>query len=227
MRFLAISLTVAVAVGGTIEDARRARDAQDRSTLEGAAARASAAAAQQPQNTGLHYEAALLYSYLAEIAAEVRDHSAARKAAEAGIPFAEKAVAGDPKSAEYHRLLGTLYGQAIPGNLGLAFKYGRKTLEELDRAVALNPNNADVYLSRGIGKYYLPSMFGGGPQAALEDLQKAIALNPKSDQAYLWQGIALRKANRHQEARQALTQALKLNPNRVWARQQLEKTPAQ
>jgi len=116
----------------------------------------------------------------------------------------------------------------VPGNsLGAALKYGRKAQEELDRAVALDPKSSDVYLSRGIGKYYLPAMFGGGVEAALEDLRKAAELNPKNDQAYLWQGIALRKANRNREARAALGQALKLNPRRVWARLQLEKTPEQ
>ncbi len=227
MRFYLMALAMTMAAAGVIDDARRARDTQDQRTLEMAAGRAAAAAEKQPQNARLQYEAASIYSYLAEVATEVRDQSGARKAAEAGIALAEKAVAGDPKSAEYHRLLGTLYGQVIPGNLGLALKYGRKTVEELDRAVALDPKSSDVYLSRGIGKYYLPPVFGGGPEAALEDLRKAIALDPKSDQAYLWQGIALRKANRNREAREALTQALKLNPHRLWAKQQLEKTPAQ
>ncbi|HYM13621.1 MAG TPA: hypothetical protein VEU62_22970 [Bryobacterales bacterium] len=217
----------ATAAAGFLDDARRGRDAQDRKALEAAAAQAAAAAEKQPQNARAQYELALVRSYLAEVDTELHDQAGARKAAEAGIAAAEKAVAGDAKSAEYHRLLGTLYGQVIPGNLGLALKYGRKTTEELDRAVALDPNNSDAYLSRGIGKYYLPPMFGGGPEAALEDIRKAIQLNPKSDQAYLWQGIALRKANRNREARDSLAQALKLNPQRVWTKQQLDKTPAQ
>jgi Flp pilus assembly protein TadD len=39
-------------------------------------------------------------------------------------------------------------------------------------------------------------------------------------------GLSLRKENRDAEARQAFTKSLELNPNRVWAKQQLEKTPA-
>jgi tetratricopeptide (TPR) repeat protein len=223
----AMALLAAPAAGaGLLEDARRARDAQDKSGLEAIAARAMAAAEKEPQNARLQYETAAAYSYLAEIATEMHDPGGARKAAETGIPMAERAVAADPKSAEYHRLLGTLYGQVIPGNLGAALRYGRKSTEELDRAVKLDPNNADVYLSRGIGKYYLPPMFGGGAEAALEDLRKAVELNPKSDQAYLWQGIVLRKIRRNREARESLTQAIQLNPQRIWARQQLEKTPA-
>ncbi len=90
----------------------------------------------------------------------------------------------------------------------------------------LDSKNAEVYLSRGIGTYYLPAMFGGGVGKALEDLRKAVELNPKNHQAHLWLGLALRKVNRNGEAREALGRAVKLNPRRVWAKQQLEKTPA-
>lgn len=224
---LCLPLVAAVAAAGLVEQARRARDAQDRPALETVAGQAAAAAEKQPQNVSLQYQSALVHSYLAEVLTEVRDQAAARKAAETGIAAAEKAVGLEAGSAEYHRLLGALYGQAIPGNIALGLRYGRKTLEELDRAIALDPKNSLVYLSRGIGKYYLPPMLGGGAETALEDLQKAIELDPKSDEAYLWLGLALRKANRHREAREALSQAVRLNPKRIWAKQQLDKTPGQ
>jgi hypothetical protein len=38
--------------------------------------------------------------------------------------------------------------------------------------------------------------------------------------------VALRKENKDAEAREALTKALALDPNRVWVKQQLEKTPS-
>jgi hypothetical protein len=40
-------------------------------------------------------------------------------------------------------------------------------------------------------------------------------------------GLAWRKANRNSEARAEFQKSLELNPRRVWAKQQLEKTPAQ
>jgi hypothetical protein len=43
----------------------------------------------------------------------------------------------------------------------------------------------------------------------------------------MWLGLALRKANRNGEARKEFQRALELNPSRVWAKQQLDKTPAQ
>jgi Flp pilus assembly protein TadD len=43
----------------------------------------------------------------------------------------------------------------------------------------------------------------------------------------LWLGLALRKSGRNGEARKAFARSLELNPRRVWAKQQLEKTPAE
>jgi Flp pilus assembly protein TadD len=60
----------------------------------------------------------------------------------------------------------------------------------------------------------------------MRDFRKAIELNPELADAHLWLGIALREANRNAEARQSLTRAVELNPQRLWAKQQLEKTPA-
>jgi Flp pilus assembly protein TadD len=73
--------------------------------------------------------------------------------------------------------------------------------------------------------YYLPSAFGGGTGEAIRDFRKAIALNPNSADAWLWLGIALRKSNQEAEARKAIEKSLALNPNRLWASQQLAKTP--
>jgi hypothetical protein len=45
--------------------------------------------------------------------------------------------------------------------------------------------------------------------------------------AYLWKGIALRKVNRNAEAHQAIDKAVQLTPDWTWAKEQLQKTPAQ
>ena len=66
---------------------------------------------------------------------------------------------------------------------------------------------------------------GGGVDLAIKDFDHAISLNPQLADAYLWKGIALRKAKRDEDARQALQKALQLDPDRVWAKQELEKIP--
>lgn len=206
-------------------DLQRARDTQDRGGLDRAISELQpAAASNQPQ--GL-YALSTGYSYAAEVAIEVKDKAKAETYAEAGIDAMKKAIAAQPNNAEYHRLLGELCGQVIPANILVgAVQYGSCARDEINRALELDPKNALAYVSRGVGNYYLPPQFGGSVEAAVKDFDKAISLNPKLDEAYLWKGIALRKLNQNAAAHQALETAAKLNPNRAWIKQQLDKTPA-
>jgi tetratricopeptide (TPR) repeat protein len=221
--FLVTFLFAAAAV----TDLEVARDKQDRPALEKAAAESSDVAMKTPQDAGAQYRAALAQSMLAEVAMELRDKDGAKVAAESGIRAAQRAVALNGSIAEHHRILGTLCGQVIPANVMSGLKYGRCAQESINKAIELDPKSSMAYVSRGVGNYYLPPMFGGGPEVAIRDLRKAIELNAKSAEAYLWMGIALRKAKRNAEAQKAIAKAVELNPRRVWAKQQLDKTPAE
>jgi tetratricopeptide (TPR) repeat protein len=220
-----IWIAAAVAAIGAAADLDSARDHQDRPALEQFAAQAAAAEQKAPDDAAAHYRAALAYSYLAETAQELHDKDGVKRACQSGIRAAERAVAIKPDSSEYHRLLGTLYGQIVPVNVLAGLGYGKKAQDEVAKAIALDPKSSAAYVSRGVGNYYLPAGFGGGPDVAMRDFQKAIELNPKSDEAYLWLGLAMRRGNRNAEARQAFAKSLELNPNRVWTKQQLDKTP--
>jgi tetratricopeptide (TPR) repeat protein len=121
-------------------------------------------------------------------------------------------------------VLGTLYGQAITDIMS-GLSYGPKARDAINKAVEKAPNSSAVYVARGVGNYYLPAQVGGGAKAAIPDFRKAIELDPKNAEAYLWLGIALRQSGQDAGARQALAESLKLNPNRVWTKQQLDKTP--
>ena len=206
---------------------KNARDRQDRPSLESQLAELSAAAQKAPSNADAQYRVALASSYLAEVALELRDKNQAERAAESGIRAAERAIGLNARNAEYYRVLGTLCGQVIPANLLAAFSYGKRAKEAINKALELDPKSSNAYLARGIGNYYLPDPLGGGPSVAIPDIRKAIELDPKSSDAYLWLGLALRKAHQNADARQAFSKSMQLDPNRVWARQQLEKTPAQ
>jgi Flp pilus assembly protein TadD len=202
-----------------------ARDKQDRAALTDLAAQHNAAAAKTPNDAEVQYQAALANSYLAEVQIELRDRKAGGQAAEQGIKFAEKAVSLKPDNAEFYRLLGTLYGQAVT-NIMNGLTYGAKAKEAVNKAVEKAPKSSMVYVARGVGNYYLPAQLGGGAKLAIPDFQKAIELDAKNAEAYLWLGLSLRKENRDDEARKAFAKSLELNPNRVWAKQQLDKTPA-
>jgi tetratricopeptide (TPR) repeat protein len=205
-----------------LEDARDRQDgaALDRSIVELRAASTNG----QPQAL---YQLATAYSYAAEVAIEVKDKAKAETLAESGIDAIKNALRTRENSSEYHRLLGELCGQVIPANpIAGALKYGSCARDEINKALELDSKNALAYVSRGVGNYYLPAALGGSLDAAVKDFDAAIALNPQLDEAYLWKGIALRKNKQLAAARTALETAWKLNPNRIWIKQQLDKTPA-
>jgi tetratricopeptide (TPR) repeat protein len=223
---LAFVPMLAAAQAGLPAAWQKARDAQDRGALDGIAQAAAKEAEGTAGDAGALYRAALAESLRSEVAMEQRDKAAAGAAAQAGIRWAERAVAAKPGVGEYHRLLGTLCGQVIPANVMLGLKYGRCALEEVNKAIELEPKSAVAWMSRGVGNYYLPASFGGGADKAIVDFDKAAGLDPKNADIQVWRGIALRKLNRAGEARAAFERSLKLNPARKWAKEQLEKTPA-
>ena len=204
----------------------KARDRQDGAALEKIAGELRAAAEKDLKDATAQYRLALAESYTAEVAIEMRDKVAAKNAAQAGIEAAERAVNLKPDSPEYQRILGTLCGQIISGNGLAALKYGKCALNAVNKAIELDPKSSMAYLSHGVGNYYLPPALGGGLDVAVKDFRKAVELNPKNADAWLWLGIALRRVNQAGEARQAIAKSVELNPNRVWAKQQLDKTPA-
>ncbi len=185
------------------------------------------AAETDAKSPAAQYRVALAYSYAAEVAMELHDKKKSENYAEAGMGPARKAVDENSANAEYHRLLGEICGQVIPASpLMGTLKYGPCAKDEIDKAIQLDSHLALAYVSRGVGNYYLPASMGGGIDLALKDFNKAIELDPNLPDAYMWKAVTLRKANRDAEARQAFQKALQLDPDRIWAKEQLEKTPA-
>lgn len=225
MRTLALTFfTVIVAAASGDSDLMKARDHQDRAALEKLAADSRAVAEKQPNDPAAFYHLALAESYTAEVSIELHDKAAARSAAQSGMDAAAKAVALKPGVAEYQRVLGTLCGQAVSSNSLAGLRYAKCAMDSVNKALELDPKSSMAYLSHGVGNYYLPQAFGGGVDLAIKDFRKAIELNPKNADAWLWLGVALRRNNQPAEAQKAFAQSLQINPNRVWARQQLEKT---
>jgi tetratricopeptide (TPR) repeat protein len=224
---LATSLCLAPFSSGA-DDLDKLRDRQDRPGLDARAKELHAAAEKTPNDAAGWYRSAIGYSYAAEVAMEMRDKGAAQRAAEAGAADAEKAIALNGKNADYYRVLGTLYGQVIPANpiLG-ALSYGKRAKDALDKAIEMDPKSPKAFVAHGVGYYYLPVNFGGGPDNAIKDFKQAIALDPKSADAYLWMGIALKKQHQNAQAREALTKSLQFDPDRAWTKDQLAKTPVQ
>ncbi len=227
--FIAVCVCAAAMWAGTAtpNELTAARDRQDLAAIEGIIGRYEKSLQQDPNSLEALYNLALANSYGAEVAMELHDKKKSEAFAEAGLAPARKAVDRNGGIAEYHRLLGELCGQVIPANpIFGALKYGQCARDEIGKAIELDGKLALAYVSRGVGSYYLPQSMGGGIDLALKDFDKAIAINPTLPEAYLWKGITLRKANRNADARRELERALQLDPNRLWAKEQLSKTPA-
>jgi tetratricopeptide (TPR) repeat protein len=232
MRFIAFLFILTAVVEGAPaaweSELLKARDRQDRAALQKMISGLQAGADKASSDAEVQYKVALANSYLGEINLELKDKAGAEKAAEAGVRAAQAAIALQPKNAEYYRVLGTLCGQAIPAvNMLSALTYGKRAKEAINKAMELNPNSARVFQAEGVGNYYLPQQLGGGPDLAIKDFKKAIELDPKAPDSYLWLALALRKMHNNGEARQALQKAIDLDPQRIWLKEQLEKTPAQ
>ncbi|HTW65440.1 MAG TPA: tetratricopeptide repeat protein [Bryobacteraceae bacterium] len=225
MKVFILLLTVAaVALTADDSDLVKARDHQDRAALAKLASDARASADKQPNDPAAQYRLALVQSYAAEVAIEMHDKAGAKSAAQTGMDAANRAVSLKPDSAEYQRILGTLCGQMISSNSLAGLKYGKCALDSVNKAIELDPKSSMAYVSHGVGNYYLPAALGGGVDLAIKDFHKAIDLNPKNADAWLWLGVALRRSNQPAEAQKAFERCLEIDPNRVWAKQQLEKT---
>lgn len=104
--------------------------------------------------------------------------------------------------------------------------------EELAQATRLGKDNPRVWLVNGVGSFFTPPMWGGGPETALGHLIKAEALfrTDHPDKAmpdwgraetYAWLGVVHQKLGHTEESRRAYQEALRLEPGFVWVKEGL------
>lgn len=202
-----------------------ARDAQDTASLQKFASQPPPdAGAKAPPAPSEHLRA-LAYSYLAEVHLELGNKADAASAARQGVTLARSALESRPEDAEIHCLLGTLCGQVIPASPLSALSFGQCALEEVERALRINPRLPEAYLARGVGNYYLPPIFGGSVAKAEADFRKALELAPGWADPHVWMALAARRRGDAAAARKHLLDAQRLAPSRKWIQVQLSKTP--
>jgi tetratricopeptide (TPR) repeat protein len=114
--------------------------------------------------------------------------------------LAQKALLLNDSLPEGHRILGNLY---------LWKKQHELAVAELEKSIALSPNNADSFA-------WLGDVFAwaGRPDEAIEMVKKAMRLNPIYPVIYLWSlGHAYYLAKRYEEAIVTLKRVLGRNPD--------------
>ena len=142
------------------------------------------------------------------------------KASEALLPLAET-----------HALRWLLLAQTISDAGSAMAVLGDMQQEQAD-AERLGKDNPRVWLIEGVGTFFTPAGFGGGPEPALAKLQKAAELfgndhpakaRPAWGRAEVqaWLGIVHQKLGHTAESRKAYQEALRIEPGFNWVKYQL------
>lgn len=86
-------------------------------------------------------------------------------------------------------------------------EYG-KAIDDLSKAIELDPNNALTYTMRG-AVYVIKMEY----QKGVDDFTKAISLRPEETQVYITRALANRELKEYRRAVDDLTKATELDPN--------------
>jgi tetratricopeptide (TPR) repeat protein len=195
-----------------------ARQARDRASVEGLQRIIAKTQKEVTETNGFdaYLRLGLLQSWLCEAAEGHKDETLLKQAATDGIAAAERATALNPKSSEAHQLVGDLLGRLIPHVFGGGMRYGKRAADEMDKAIELNPKNANAYVSRAISYYYTPEAFGGSKDRAFELLKKAVEVDSEADTPHVWLAIFLLESHQKQQALREILRARQINSDRVF-----------
>lgn len=199
--------------GPEVVAARKSRDRAEVAQLQQMVEKARREA-EETKRFESYRRLALFNVWLCEAAEAHQNNEVFKRAAEAGVAAAEKAVELNPRSSEAHQLLGDLLNQLIPHVFGGGMRYGKRSTDELDKAIELDPKNADAYVSRAISYYYTPESFGGNRQKAFELLTKAVEFASHEDSPHIWLAMFHLEAGRAQDALHEINLARRANPDR-------------
>jgi len=214
--FLTSLLCLTVPDGAELTALRKARDVGDIKTLQTEITRAQKKA-NETKSFEDYLRLALLHNWMCEAAQSSNQQDMVKDAAQAGIAAAEVAVKLKPESSAAHQLLADLLGQLAPNITGGGMKYGQRSTDEADKAIELDPKNADAYITRAISYLYTPEAFGGNKQKAFEFFSKAKALDPQSDSPHIWLALFHFETGKMDDASREINEARRLNPGRKFA----------
>ena len=155
-----------------------ARDQADVAALHSLIAQATTDARQK--NSAEAYErVAQLNLWLCEAGHVNNDSKVVKQGAQDGIAAAEKAVSLNPNSSEAHRLNGDLTGELIGVVFMGGMRHGKHAGDELDKALQLDPKNAEAYVGRA--HIWLAQVYQsqGKHDEAQREINEALRIDPE------------------------------------------------
>lgn len=144
--------------------------------------------------------------------------------AEAGIPYAEKAIEvarTTEQEVAAHRTLGELYSFLISGPVS-GMRNGPKAKSHIELALELDAGDPEPMRARGLMYLHNPPFTGGDVDKAIEVFSRCGELNPDTEIYDVQLALAFRKAKRLDEARDAAQRALEKNPDNANAKALLD-----
>ena len=128
----------------------------------------------------------------------------------ASIALLEQAIAIEPNLAAARALLGRNYATqaflARPDQASLE----AKALDEVNRALQLDPDLAEAYLSRGL--VYWTHRNGFPHERAIGEIKRALELDPNLAEAHHWLGTIFNHLGLFDRGKEELRVALRLDP---------------
>lgn len=200
----------------SLTSARKARDLGNVKALQTEITKAEKKA-DETKSFDDYIRLATLHNFMCEALESSNNGRLVKDAAQSGVAAAEIAVRLNPNSSMAHQLLADLLGQLAPHVTGGGMKYGQRSSNEADKAIELDPKNADAYVTRAISYLYTPEAFGGNKQKAFEFFSKARELNPQADSPHIWLALFHLEASKLDDALREINEARRLNLGRKFA----------
>ena len=131
-----------------------------------------------------------------------------------------KVLAALPDSSERYRLEADLLGAMIRSKFK-GMKYQERLEQAIAKALELDNNNADAWVSNAKRPLFAAEKHGGEPALALKFLNRALEIHPEHVRALLFRGVAHTKLGESTLAEEDWALAIKLNPNVAGAQERL------
>jgi len=128
------------------------------------------------------------------------------------LAVVDSLLANDPNCADLHTWKGNIMGSLAQGSPLDAMKYGMGAMQEFEKAIELDPQNASAHFGRGMGRLMAPEGFGGNLDGAIQDFEFTCSKKPFPE-AWYNLGVAYQKKGLKDKAKDAFKKALAMKPD--------------